>query len=107
MNAEQYLIRLAQGEMFSQEMLLLSKEKDLPNGSKLLPLKPVLDSEGIIRCDGRLQFAEHLPWETRHPVILPRKHPVTQLLVKDAHEKSNHGGTNQTLSHLSDRFWLM
>jgi len=107
MNAEQYLIRLAQGEMFSQEMLLLSKEKDLPNGSKLLPLKPVLDSEGIIRCDGRLQFAEHLPWETRHPVILPRKHPVTQLLVKDAHEKSNHGGTNQTLCHLSDRFWLM
>ena len=106
-HAEQYLLRLAQKETFNQEIVLLSKGKDLPNTSKLLPLKPVLDSEGILRCDGRLQFAEHLPWETRHPIILPRKHPVTQLIVKDGHERNNHGGTNQTLCHLSDRFWLI
>jgi hypothetical protein len=106
-NAELYLIKLAQRETFNQEITALRKEKKLPNTFKLLPLKPVLDSEDILRCDGRLQFAEHLPWETRYPTTLPRSHQITRLIIKDAHERNNHGGTNQTLCHMSDCFWIV
>ena len=66
-----------------------------------------MDSEGILRCDGRLQFADHLPWETRYPIILPRTHQVTRLIIKDAHERNEHGGTNQTLCCISGRFWIV
>ena len=86
----------------------MSKAKELPRHSKLLALKPKLDEEGLIRSDGRLVNAEYLPYDTRFPIILPRKNWVTKLIVKAHHEKGNHRlGTNQTLSSLSTRFWIM
>ena len=71
--SEMKFIRLAQQEEFQEEIQALKSGKGLPGKSKLLPLKPVLDEEGVLRCDGRLKFADCLPWETRYPIILPRK----------------------------------
>ena len=40
--------------------------------------------------------------------MLPRKHWVTKLIVKYYHEKGNHNsGTNQTLSMLSTKYWII
>ena len=45
---------------------------------------------------------------SRYPIILPRKNWVTKLIVKHHHELGNHcAGTNQTLSLLSTRFWII
>ena len=71
---EMCLIRLAQQEEFQEEIPALKSGRKVPGKSKLLPLKPILDEEGIIRCDWRLRYADCLPWETRHPIILPRNH---------------------------------
>ena len=94
-------------ESFSDEIHALKAGRQLQNGSKLLPLKPILDDDGLLGCDGQLQFADCLPWETRFPVILPRKHWVTTLIVKNAHEQCQHGGTNQVLSQISIRYWII
>ena len=52
-------------------------------------------------------YAEFLPYDVRYPIILPRK-KVTKLIVKHHHELGNHNaGTNQTLSSLSTRFWII
>ena len=80
--SEMHFIRLAQKEEFQEEIQALKSGKGLPGRSKLLPLKPVLDEEGVLRCDGRLKFADYLPWETRHPIILPRNHQITKLIVE-------------------------
>lgn len=62
----------------------------------------------MLRSDGRLKFADILPYETRYPVILPRRHWVTKLIVKHYHEKGKHiSGTNHVLSLLSTRFWIV
>ena len=66
--------------------------RELPGQSKLLPLKPILD------C---------LPWETPHPIIVPRYHQITKLIIKDSHEKNQRGGTNQVLAQLSSRYWIV
>lgn len=105
--SEMHFIRLAQQEEFQEEIQALKSGKGLPGRSKLLPLKPVLDEEGVLRCDGRLKFADCLPWETRYPIILPRNHQITKLIIKDSHEKNQHGGTNQVLAHLSSRYWIV
>ena len=73
-SSEMQFIRLAQPEEFHDEIQALKSGKGLPGKSKLLPLKPVLDEEGVLRCDGRLKFTDFLPWETRYPIILPRNH---------------------------------
>ena len=68
----------------------------------------MLDDDSVMRCDGRLKHAEFLSYSVRHPILLPRKHCVTRLIVKYYHELGNHAsGTNQTLSALSARFWII
>lgn len=81
--------------------------RELPGNSKLLPLKPVYDKDRIFRRDGRLRYADCLPWETQHPIILPRNHWITKLIIKDSNEKNQHGRTNQVLVQLSSRYWIV
>ena len=101
-------IRSSQREAFPEEYLALQRRKELTNASKLLPLRPRLDEEGQMRCDGRLKYAEFLSQDARFPIILPRKHHVTKSIVKQYYEEGNHAsGTNQTLAALSTRFWLI
>ena len=71
----------------------------------MIKLNPCTDEDGIIRCDGRLKFADFLPYDTRFPIILPRGHWVTKLIVKNYHERGNHAaGVNFTLCQFSERF---
>ena len=106
--AEQSILAYTQKEAFPEEYVNLSKGRPLPQKSKLLPLKPRLDEDGIIRCDGRLQHATYLPPETKFPIILPSKNHVTTLIIKDCHEKNSHAiGTNHTLSLLTRKYWIV
>ena len=108
LDAETAVIKEAQQQAFSEEYTALSNQRPIPKHSKLLTLKPIIDEEGLLRSDGRLTYAEYLPFDVRYPIILPRKHWVTKLIVKNYHEQSNHSaGTNHTLSLISARFWIM
>ena len=106
-NSEMRYIRQAQQEIFAEEIRAVKAGKELPSGSKLLPLRPVLDEDGVLRCDGRLRYADFLPWETRHPIILPRNHWITMLIIRHAHEQNQHAGTNQVLAQLSVQYWII
>lgn len=66
------LIRLAQENAFLEEIESVQKEMKLPKKSKLHLLGPWLNENRLLRLSGRLQFAESLPFDTRHPVMLPR-----------------------------------
>ena len=107
-DAEEQIIRVAQRESFSEEYLALQKGRKLSTSSKLFGLCPKLDEYGVIRLNSRLQYADFLPYDVRHPIVLPRKHWVTKLIVKYYHEIGNHNsGTNQTLSLLSTKYWII
>ncbi|KRY03752.1 hypothetical protein T12_16115, partial [Trichinella patagoniensis] len=45
--------------------------------------------------------------ERKHPILLPSTHPVVMLLIKRVHERSLHAGTEQTLTDLRQRFWVL
>ena len=77
-------------ERVQRRVLILITKKELPTHSKLLCLCPKLDSAGVIRADGRLTYAEFLPYNVRYPIILPRKSWITKLIVKYHHELGNH-----------------
>ncbi|CAC5357995.1 unnamed protein product [Mytilus coruscus] len=82
--------------------------KGLSKTSKLLGLQPRIDENGFIRCDGRLEYADFLPFDARYPIILPQKNWVTKLIVKHYYEIGKHvSGTNQTFSALLSRFWII
>ena len=54
MDAENYLIKMSQQKVFKEEYTALMKQKEIPNNSRLIGLNPRLDSDSVIRSDGRL-----------------------------------------------------
>ena len=68
-------VRLAQQEVFKDDTsCLLKPRKEISSKSNLLPLRQMVDEDGVLRCDGRLRYAESLPLDIRYPIILPQKH---------------------------------
>ena len=106
--AENIVLKACQQKMFADEYKALCQGKSLSNHSKLRVPNPRIDDDGLLRADTRLVNAEYLPQDVRYPVILPRKHGVTKLIVKLEHEEGGHVcGTNHILSELSKSFWIM
>ena len=58
------------------------------------------------RCGGRLSNAG-IPYSTKHPLLLPRNHPITNLFVREAHNRVQHNGVKETLTELRARFWIV
>ncbi|XP_018375981.1 PREDICTED: uncharacterized protein LOC108769466 [Trachymyrmex cornetzi] len=82
-NAEKTIVRLVQSEVFAEELRCLRNKGMLPRKSKLIPLAPFLDEEGLIRVGGRLRHAEIAQCK-KHPIVMPAKHHVTTLDNEEA-----------------------
>ena len=63
------------------------------------------DEKGVWRCRGRLSNME-APFAVKHPVLLPRNHPLSTLIVRGAHERVHHNGVKETLTEVRRRFWI-
>ncbi|XP_031556623.1 uncharacterized protein LOC116293341 [Actinia tenebrosa] len=97
----------AQAEGYSEELDALKKGKDVPKRSYINKLTPFLDQENIIRVGGRLEKAQ-LPYDTKHPAILPKGHPVSQLIVSHVHRRGNHSrGVNCVFAELRQKYWVV
>lgn len=81
----------------------LTRGKNIQGRSKLLKLSPFIDSE-IIRVGGRIKNSE-IPYEQQHPILIPKRHPVTKLIIRHTHEKYMHAGVNSTLYAVREKFW--
>lgn len=97
------IISLVQMEEFNSEINQISRNECLSSRSKILRLNPVMH-EGILRVGGRIKRAE-LSYDQRHPMLLPKNHPFTELIIHDTHEQNMHAGNNATLYAVRMRFW--
>ena len=73
--------------------------------ASLRQLNPQLN-EGLLRVGGRLRNAP-VTYERKHPIILPYKHRVTDLIVRQYHEALGHMGQECVLSSLRETFWII
>ena len=63
---------------------------------------------GILRANTRLRRSDDLVREIKFPIILPKKHSVTQLIIKYHHELDCHEiGVNYTLDHLREKYHVI
>ena len=58
------------------------------------------DDKRLWRCGGRLANAE-MPFTVKHPILLPRTHPLTTLIVREVH------GVKETLAETRRKFWIL
>ena len=102
-----WILLQVQLEVFSKEIKLLSEGEGLNKDSNILSLDPVLRSDGLLHVAGRL-YRSRLPQVEKSPIILPRKHPVSELLVRHYHESVVHQGRQFTEGALrSAGFWII
>ena len=65
-----------------------------------------LDDDGVWRCGGRLSKVE-IPYGVKHPILLPREHHLTTLVVRRAHSRVLHNGVKETLTEVRSKFWIV
>ena len=61
--------------------------------SALQKLNPVM-VDGVISVGGHLERAP-IGLSAKHPMILPSKHHVTDLMIRDCHKREGHIGAGQ------------
>ncbi|XP_064638261.1 uncharacterized protein LOC135494279 [Lineus longissimus] len=107
--AEDCLSRQVQKDVFDRELKDLMAGKSLQKTSHLIPLSPYLDKERrLLRIKSRLERIDYISEEEKYPIIMPRKHPVSQLLVKRAHDAVGHPvGRDATMVELRRKYWVI
>ncbi|XP_058811185.1 uncharacterized protein LOC131676075 [Topomyia yanbarensis] len=98
------LIRLAQQDAFSPEIKELERGKPISKRSHVRQMSPFLDQEKVMRVGGRLKLAQ-LPYQMKHPALLPSFHPLSRLIAMNYHEKMLHAGGRLLLSAMREEFW--
>ena len=64
-----------------------------------------VDEEGIYRCGGRLHKVSS-SFECKHPAILPKNHHITELIIKDSHNKVYNKGLKEILNQVRSSYWI-
>ncbi|GFX00824.1 integrase catalytic domain-containing protein [Trichonephila clavipes] len=90
----------------SKELTLLKCNKPLPKSSKLQSLNVFLDSEGILRVGGRLRLQQTLKFEQKHPMLIPKEHHFTSLVIRHFHRVNFHAAQELVLSLIRQQFWI-
>ena len=105
-SAERYWLSMMQQERFSREIRELKSEKAVASTSPLLTLRPILDSQGLLRVGGRRPLSKVSPSQI-HPVILHKKHPLIKLIVRAEHVRLLHAGPTLVMSSLHQRYHII
>ena len=98
------IIILTQRETFSNDVKQLAKTNRVDSHSQLRALNPFLDKKGLIRVGGRLEHSS-LPFSEKHPLVLPKNHHVTELIIQNVHIVNLHSGTQATLHAVRAKYW--
>ena len=65
----------------------------------------VVNEDGMMVCRGRLGNSD-LDFRSKYPILLPKSHPFTDLVINDCHKRVLHNKLRSTLAELRARFWV-
>ena len=107
------LCRLAQKDIFPEAVDFLSSSERKEHKPSLRDemnsiraLCPFVDGDGLLRVGGRLQRS-NLSKDSKHPIILPKRHMLTDLVVRHYHSESRHSGYQYVLAQTRRQFWIL
>ena len=116
--AEIEIIKQTQQEHFAEEIKTLKNrkkadkessksEKKVRRNSKLLKLDCFMDKDEVLRVGGRINRAD-LDENEKHPIVLPKRSHVTEMIVCHFHKKIQHQGRGITLNEIrSQGYWII
>ena len=109
-SATREIVKLVQRQSFPEEIRAFQESSasdqpcKLPKGSSLRKLGIIMVN-GVLCVKGRLHLAK-LNHSAKHPMILPSKHHVTDMIINYYH-RHGHVGPSQVLASLRQKFWIL
>jgi len=103
--AELYWIKSIQSNCFETELRFVATK----HGHKPVRVDQFglyIDEDSVLRRKGRINNSS-LTLNSKQPILLPHDNPYVVLLIIDAHQCVKHSGTNDTLTALRERFWIL
>ena len=100
-------IKREQQQFFPKELTALAADLPCPKGSKLLPLYPFIDTNGVMKVGGRLSQSEELTDAEKFQIIIPKDGPLATLLVSHVHRALLHGTVQGCLAALRSQYWII
>jgi hypothetical protein len=76
------------------------------NSGQLRQKEVFLDDEGLLGTVTRLDNAHFASPDEKRLLLLPSKHPLTQLLVREYHRQATHSGPKTTFALMARRYSL-
>lgn len=95
---------LTQREVFAAELEAIKHKRPLAKQNRWIALNPFIDEDGIIRVGSRMRHSL-LEYSEKYPMILPKEHHITKLIVQYYHERNFHSGAQTTLNAMRAKFW--
>ncbi|UYV72368.1 hypothetical protein LAZ67_9002823 [Cordylochernes scorpioides] len=105
-NAVIRIIGWIQEDEFGEEMQDLRNTGHASRKSRILQLNPFIDATGMLRVGGRIQFANVGP-DQKFPLLLPKNHHFTKLIILHFHTRYLHAGPQLVLSLIRNSYWIM
>ena len=91
----------------SGERTVTHENKAMKKASSLYQLDPFLDASGVLRVGGRIKRSS-LSYGAKHPIILPRKGHIIELIICHHHQLVKHQGRGITHNEIrSARYWVI
>ncbi|XP_024868359.1 uncharacterized protein LOC112452397 [Temnothorax curvispinosus] len=104
--ARLFWIKATQAAYFTHEIKMLTANSRLPTTHAFSRLTAYIDAQGIVRVGGRLNQST-LAQDNKHQAILPRHSRFSTLIIAHAHLRTLHGGTQLTLTHVRQQYWII
>lgn len=102
--ARQAIILQLQKEHFSDIITNINSNSLLPKPFR--KLAPFIDEAGILRVGGRLRKSG-LPFDVKHPILLPKNSRFTDLVIEFTHREHFHPGLKTLHNILVQTFWIL
>lgn len=94
--ANDRIIKLVQASVVAQDLHNLKSGIGMHAKSKLLPLHSFIGEKSILRVGGRLQNSA-MHYDQKHPILLPKSHHITNLIIRETHLRHHRAGITTTL----------
>ena len=105
--AEVVVIKGYQRKEFNEEFMVLDGHRNKKLRESIGSLNLYVGEDGLIRVGGRLQQS-NLDEKVMHPVILPKKGKLTEMIIRWCHQKTAHSGRNITLNEIrTSGYWVI
>jgi hypothetical protein len=99
------IVRIIQRQYFPNELESLRDGKQVSTNSKLADFNPILIDD-VIRFGGRIRNAP-LALDAMHPMILPKEHHISTLIVRLNHQILGDAGREHVLSFVRRQYWIL